>query len=132
MTVAALYQTGVIPSVPDVNLPHFDSNQVMGSAQAYEILHMPDAPLAVGSYAATAGLAAMGGIDRNRHSPSLAVVMTAKVIVDSLFAIKLVRDQIVRQERTFCVWCLATSAATLSMLFPAIAELRAAMDGESD
>ena len=126
MALGSLYQTGIIRRVPDVSLPHFDSNKVMGSAQAYEILHMPDAPLAVASYAATAGIAAMGGIARNRERPLLAWLMAAKVLIDSLFAAKLIRDQFVRQQRTFCIWCLATSAATLGMLIPALTEAVAA------
>lgn len=130
MSLASLYQTGVIRRVPDVSLPHFDSNAVMSSAQAYEILGMPDAPLAVASYAATAGLAAAGGIDRNIERPVLAVVMGLKVAFDSLVAAKLIRDQIVRQHRTFCIWCLATSAATISMLIPALAEVVATVASE--
>lgn len=126
MSLASLYQTGVIRRVPDVSLPHFDSNKVIASAQAYEILHMPDAPLAVASYAATAGIAAMGGIDRNRERPVLAFLTMVKVVIDSLFAAKLIRDQFVRQHRTFCIWCLVTSAATLGMLVPAVAEAVAA------
>lgn len=132
MSVASLYQTGVIPRVPDVSLPHFDSNKVMSSAQAYEILHMPDAPLAVASYAATAGIAAMGGIDRNRERPALAILMAGKVAIDSFFAAKLIRDQFVRQGRTFCVWCLATSAATLGMVIPAVLEALAAASLRKD
>lgn len=132
MSLAALYQTGVIRRVPDVSIRRFDSNQVMSSPQAYEILGMPDAPLAVGSYAATAGLAAIAGADRNRRQPLLALLLTGKVIIDSAFALKLVRDQFVRQHRTFCEWCLSTSAVTISMLIPAFLEFLDASKSRKD
>jgi len=122
MALAALYQTGVIRRMPDVSFPNFDSNKVMSSPQAYEILGMPDAPLAVASYAMTAGLAAMGGLERGGQLRFVTLMMAGKVVVDSFFAAKLVRDQFVRQHRTFCIWCLSTSAVTLSMLLPALCE----------
>lgn len=36
-----------------------------------------------------------------------------------------IRDQFVRQLRTFRIWCLVTSSVTVSMLVPAISELAA-------
>src|SRR6266540_4564427 len=67
MGVIALYQTGLIKHLPEPPLRMFDADRVDGSAEAYERFSMPDAVLGLGSYAATIGLAAMGGRDRARE-----------------------------------------------------------------
>jgi hypothetical protein len=45
MGVASLYQTGVVRRIPELPLALFDANRVEASAQAYQLLRMPDAPL---------------------------------------------------------------------------------------
>jgi hypothetical protein len=61
MSLISLYQTDVIKSLSDSPLPYFDSEKVNAGAEAYSKLSMPDAPIGLGSYVATLGLAAMGG-----------------------------------------------------------------------
>lgn len=60
MSVIALYQLGILRRVPEPPLRRFDSDNITGSAKAYSLLATPDAVLAMGSYALTMTLAAMG------------------------------------------------------------------------
>src|ERR1043165_1031580 len=78
MGLIALYQTGLIKHLPEPPLPMLDADKVNGSPQAYERFATPDAILGLGSYAATMGLAAMGGADRPRPLPGVAPAAAAK------------------------------------------------------
>jgi uncharacterized membrane protein len=113
MSLIALYQIGILKHVPEPSLPGFDADKVNGSAQAYEILQTPDAVLAVGSYAATAALAAMGPPDRARTMPWVPLVMAVKTAFDAVLAVKLLIEQPTRYQ-TFCLWCLLSAGATLT------------------
>jgi hypothetical protein len=62
--VVALYQLGILRRLPEPQLDGLDAEKVNGSAGAYRLLRTPDAVLGLGSYAATLGLAAMGGVGR--------------------------------------------------------------------
>ena len=68
MMPISLYQTGLIPHLPEPPLPGLDADAVDAAGRAYAIPATPDAILGLGGYAATA-LAAMGGPDRFRHHP---------------------------------------------------------------
>lgn len=96
------------------------------SAEAYQHLSTPDALLGLGSYAATAILAAMGGADRVQRQPWIPVAMSAKVLVDAVQAGKLTWDQWARQ-RAFCFWCLVATGATCATLPLALPEAYAAV-----
>ncbi len=82
MGVIALYQTGLIKHLPEPPLRMFDADRVDGSAEAYERFSMPDAVLGLGSYAATIGLAAMGGRDRARETPWIPLALAGKISFD--------------------------------------------------
>src|SRR5947208_15579452 len=82
MGVIALYQTGLIRHLPEPPLPRMDADRVDSSAEAYEKFIVPDAILGLGSYAATMGLAAMGGKDRAREMPLIPLAQAAKVAFD--------------------------------------------------
>src|SRR5919204_5081081 len=82
MGVIALYQMGLLKHLPEPPFPIFNADRVDASAEAYERFSMPDAVLGLGSYAATAGLAAMGGSDRQREMPLIPVALAAKVAFD--------------------------------------------------
>ena len=69
MVPISLYQTGVIPHLPEPPLPKLDADAVDAAPQAYALLATPDAVLGLGSYAVTVGLAAMGGERRAETSP---------------------------------------------------------------
>jgi uncharacterized membrane protein len=113
--VASLYQVGVIRHLPDFGLPGFHADEVDGSGEAYAVLGMPDAPLGVMSYAVTLTLASAGGPDRGREQRWLPLTLAAKALLDALYATQLTHDQIVKQ-RALCLWCLATTAASICAL----------------
>lgn len=114
MGVIALYQTGLIRHLPEPPLPRMDADKVDASAEAYEKFLVPDAILGLGSYAATMGLAAMGGKDRAREMPLIPLALAAKVAFDVANAARLSIDQWTKQ-RAFCFWCLIAAAATFAM-----------------
>lgn len=125
MGLIALYQTGLIKHLPEPPLPMLDADKVDASAEAYEKLATPDAILGLGSYAATMGLAAMGGADRLRAMPWVPLALAAKVAFDAANAAKLTVDQWTK-HRAFCFWCLLAAAATFAMVPLAIPETIAA------
>lgn len=120
MAFISLYQLGIIKHLPEPPLPKMDADKVDASAEAYEILWMPDAVLGLGSYAVTLSLAAMGPDNRARTRPWIPLALTAKTLADSLAAGKLTVDQWTK-HKAFCFWCLlaaATSIATLPLSIP--------------
>jgi hypothetical protein len=109
--VIALYQIGLIAHLPDPPLPGFDADKVHSSAEAYSLLAVPDAMLGLGSYAATAVLAAMGGPDRMTARPWLPLVLAGKVAFDVAQAVRLSWNEVTKQ-RALSVWSLFTMTAT--------------------
>ena len=125
MAAISLFQMGILKRVPEVHLPGADADKINGSAQAYEILQTPDALLAVGSYAATAALAAMGPPDRAKALPWAALGMGVKALADAAFAVKLLIDQPTKYQ-AYCCWCVTGALATLAIVPLAWPEARAA------
>jgi uncharacterized membrane protein len=112
MGIAAAYQTGVIARVPEPNVPGFDADKVDASAEAYQLLGMPDATLGLLSYATTLALAAAGGATRDRPR-WLSVALAAKASVDAAYAGKLTADQMTK-HKALCSWCLVAAAASFA------------------
>jgi hypothetical protein len=125
MSVIALYQLGILNRVPEPPLSRFASDDITGSAKAYSLLATPDAVLALGSYAATMTLAAMGSPDRANEQPLLPIALAAKVGFDAIVAAKYTLDEW-RKHRAFCFWCLVASAATFAAVPLVIPEARSA------
>ena len=125
MSAISLYQMGILESVPEVHLPGEDADAINGSAQAYEILQTPDAVLAIGSYAATAALAAMGPPDRVKTLPWPALGMGIKALADAAFAAKLLWDQPTKYK-AYCSWCVTGALASLAAAALAWPEAQAA------
>ncbi len=125
MGLIAAYQMGLIKHLPEPPLPRMDADKVDASEEAYEKLQMPDAFLGLGSYAATMGLAAMGGKDRASTSPLIPLALLAKASLDAAQAAKLTVDQAVKHQ-AFCFWCLLAAAATFASVPLAIPEALAA------
>ena len=126
MGVISLYQLGVIKHLPDPPLPGFDSDKVDASAEAYSLLSTPDGPIGLGSYAATLGLAAMGGADRANERPLLPLLLTAKVAFDALQAGKLTVDQVTK-HKALCSYCLVAAGCTFAAVPLVVPEARAAL-----
>lgn len=113
MGLIALYQMGILKHLPEPPLPMMNADQVDASAEAYEKFSMPDAVLGFGSYAATMGLAAMGGRDRTKTMPWIPIALAAKVAFDVANAAKLSVDQWTK-HKAFCFWCLIAAGATFA------------------
>lgn len=112
MSVIALYQTGVIKHLPEPPLPFFDADRIDASDEAYKRFATPDSLLGLGSYAMTAGLAAMGGRDRARW---ISLATAAKVAFDAGNALRLTVVQW-KHYRAWCFWCLIAAGATFAMV----------------
>ena len=125
MSAISLYQMGILKHVPEVHLPGEDADKINGSAQAYEILQTPDAVLAIGSYAATAALAAMGPPDRAASLPWPAVGMGIKALADAAFAVMLLIEQPTKYK-AYSSWCVTGALAALAVVPLAYPEARAA------
>ena len=128
MAVATLYQTGVVRRIPELPFGPFDAGRVEASAQAYQLLRMPDAPLAVVSFGLTAALAAGAGTGAGpgfgRRAELVRVALGAKALVDAVYGAKLMADQATKHGK-LCSWCLTTTVGAAIALGPALAEGRA-------
>ena len=120
MTVIAAYQTGLTRTLPELPFRPFDAPRVDASPQAYQLLGMPDALLALLSNATTMALIGAGGRDRPRWLRRLTAL---KAGVDAAYSAKLTVDQ-VRKHRSLCSWCLLTTASTFSALPDALRQAR--------
>lgn len=125
MGLITLYQTGVIRHLPEPRVRGLDADKVDASDEAYQYLSVPDGTLGLVSYAITITLAAVGGRDRARRRPWLALALTAKVLVDAAQAARLTYDQWAK-HRAFCTWCLVASGATFANVPFALREARSA------
>lgn len=123
MGIISLYQLGVIKHLPEP--PGFNADKVDASPEAYAWLATPDAVLGLGSYAATLGLAAMGGADRARQQPLIPLALAAKALFDAAQAGRLTVDQWTK-HRAFCSYCLVAAGATFAAVPFALPEARAA------
>ena len=112
MGLITLYQMGILRHLPEPPLPMLDADKVDASAEAYSRFSTPDGILGLGSYAMTAGLAAMGGQDRAKEQPWLPLALALKVAFDTSQAIRLFFDQKTRYH-AFCFWCLLSAGTTL-------------------
>jgi uncharacterized membrane protein len=126
MGVVVLYQTGVIRRIPELELPAFDADKVDASAEAYQILGMPDGAMGMASYATTLMLAAAGGKDRARTAPWLPLALAAKATIDAAQAARLTWSQWA-DHRAFCSWCLLAAGATFAVVPTTLPEARAAL-----
>jgi hypothetical protein len=125
MGLITLYQIGILRHVPEPPLPGLDADRVNGSLQAYSLLQTPDAVLGLGSYAATLGLAALGGADRSETMPWAPVALAVKAGADALIAAKLLADQ-PRKYRAFSAWSVLSAGAVFAILPLALPEAKLA------
>lgn len=125
MGFVSLYQLGVLRHLPDPPLPGFDADRVNGSDEAYP-LGIPDALLGLGSFTATAVLAAAGGPSRAGHTPWLPIGLAAKATADAAVAARLTCVQAFKL-RAFSLWSLLATAATFGILPLVMPEARRAL-----
>jgi uncharacterized membrane protein len=121
MGLIALYQVGLLKHLPEPPVPGFDADKVDASDEAYSYFQTPDAFLGLGSYAATMGLAAIGGKNRAQTQPWIPLALLAKTGADAAQAARLTVDQWTK-HKAFCFWCLLAAAATFAALPLAVPE----------
>jgi uncharacterized membrane protein len=126
MAVVVMYQMGVIRRIPEPPLPGLNAEKVDSSAEAYQILAVPDGALGLISYATTLTLAAAGGKNRARTAPWIPLALTLKASVDAAQAAKLTWDQWA-VHRAFCSWCLLAAGATFAVVPATLPEARQAL-----
>ncbi|MGD0443535.1 MAG: vitamin K epoxide reductase family protein [Edaphobacter sp.] len=122
----ALYQMGILKTVPEPRLPGFNTDKVTSSPEAYSHLSAPDALLGLVNYGVTACLAGAGAQNRWKTHPWVPLCMAGKVMMDVTLASKLAVDEWAK-NRAFCFWCLLTTAATFVALPLAVPEAKAAL-----
>jgi uncharacterized membrane protein len=125
MGLISLFQMGLIRHLPEPPLKGLDADKVDGSAEAYTRLATPDAVLGLGSYAATCGLAAMGGRNRAHLRPWIPLALGGKIAFDVAQAWRMIRQQWTTQK-AFCFWCLLCAGATFTTAALGFGEAREA------
>ena len=106
----ALYQTGVIPSLPDPAFAVFASERITMSKDAHP-LGVPDALLGIASFSTTLTLAIL-----SRRSLRARKLLGAKLVLDGSAA----AFNVVRQVVSFgklCSWCTGTAVAAGVMVY---------------
>jgi hypothetical protein len=128
MMAVGLYQTGIIRRLWNPAWRRLDSSRVAAVGPAYHPLGLPipDSLLGLVSYAATAALAGLGGPQRHRERPWLVLLMAGKVLGDAALGVVLFRVQWV-WYRTFCMYCVAATGASLAAVALMAPETRAAL-----
>ncbi len=126
MGMIALYQTGIIPHLPEPPIPGLNADKVDASAEAYKLLEIPDGILAIGNYTATAALAAMGGMYRAERQPWIPLAMAAKIGFDAYQSARLFINQ-VTQQKVLCSYCILADVMTLASIPLAVPETIAAI-----
>lgn len=125
--LVALYQTGIIPRLPDPPLPLIDSNRVDASDYAYKRFNTPDGLMMIATYAVTASLAGAGGKDRAQEQPLLPLAMGAKLLYDVITTVRLGQEEW-QENKAFCIYCQAATVATVASALLAIPEVMHAID----
>ena len=110
MLVLSQYQSGVLGRLPELPLPSFDANRVDASAEAYQLLGVPDATLGALNFSLTALLAGAGG---GRPTRWQVAALTLKTVVDVGWSIKLAVDQATKHKAA-CSYCLLTTVLALA------------------
>lgn len=108
--VVTLFQTGIIPHLPDPPLAVFDSDKVDASDYAYKRLQMPDAPAMIVTGGMTTLLASAGGEDRAQQLPWLPVALLGKTLIDLVTNVQLGREEW-QANKKLCFYCQASTAA---------------------
>lgn len=100
MVNVSLYQMEIVKHLPDppVKKPHFDSDKVNSSKEAYSF-GMPDGPLTIAVHAVNLALAAAGPLDRWRERPRLSLLAAGVAISQALMAGKYLSHQMCGVEK---------------------------------
>jgi uncharacterized membrane protein len=124
MVPPALLQTGIVRHLPDPPIRGFDSDKVNLSRDAFPF-GLPDATLALMSFASNVPLAAAGGADRAERMPWLPLLAFGKAARDAAVA-GWYFAKMPTKEKAWCAYCIAAFLANLGLLALALPEARQA------
>lgn len=120
MAAGVLVQTGILKKLPEIPSDQFDSDKVILSDEAY-MFGSPDAAIAVMSLASNLPLAAFGGADRAEKEPLIPIAATLKSMAD-LTVTGWYFHNMRYKEKTWCPYCMLTSAVNLAVFALTIPE----------
>jgi uncharacterized membrane protein len=124
--VVALYQTGIIKTLPDPPIDIFDSEKVDASDYAYKRLDTPDALMMITNYGVTAALAGAGGKNRAQDAPMIPIAMGVKTLIDTATALKLSQEEW-QENKKLCFYCQIATVASIASLALSIPEVLSAV-----
>jgi uncharacterized membrane protein len=125
--LVTLYQTGIVSHLPDPpGQQLFDADRVDASNYAYSRFNSPDGPIMVVNYALTGWLAAAGGLDRARRNPLIPIAMGIKLVLDSVVAAELAREEW-SENKAFCEYCQVATVCSVASLALAVPEVLTAV-----
>lgn len=125
LSVVALYQFGLLRSVPEPPLPGIDADRVDASGEAYAVLNTPDAALGIASAGLSLVLAGMGGAERHREQPWIPLALLAKSLLDAAGGVYLFAEQISKHKK-LCSWCTLSAGLLVATVPGVLPEARAA------
>ncbi|MDP9415431.1 MAG: vitamin K epoxide reductase family protein [Pseudomonadota bacterium] len=122
MAIVSLLQTGVVKHLPDppVEKPHFDTDKVNSSKEAYSY-GMPDAPLTIAAHSASLAIAAAGPPERYKNRPWLPLLATALALPQAAIAAKYLFYQMPKVDKAWCPYCVTDAVmhfATVALTIP--------------
>ncbi len=106
----ALYQTGVLSSLPDPPAPVFDSERITSSKEAHP-LGVPDALLGLASFGTTLALILLA-----KRNPAAKKLLGAKLALDAGAGAFNAGRQVVSFGK-LCSWCTGTAMAAGTMAY---------------
>ena len=123
--VVALYQFGLLRSVPELPLPGLDADRVDASGEAYVMLNTPDSTIGIASAGVSLLLAGVGGADRHEEQPWIPLLLLAKSVVDAAGGTYLFVEQVTKHKKV-CSWCTVSAGLLVATVPAVLPEARAA------
>jgi hypothetical protein len=121
--VISLFQIGLLKHLPP-KCGILDAEAVHGSRRAFALLGgTPDGVLGMGSYVATASLAAIGPPNRVTTMPALPLALGAKCLLDAVLSTWFSASQW-KDFRKLSPWTMVIAAATVGSLAAVTPEIR--------
>jgi uncharacterized membrane protein len=121
-SLISLYHLGLIKKLPDLPGKIFDTNMVNASKKAY-MMGVPDGPVTLVSYALNILMAGAGGTEKTGRSKIFDVILAGSVIGGAVGGVYYLNDMI-RNQKKACIYCLIGAALNFAMLPLAIKEIK--------
>jgi uncharacterized membrane protein len=125
LAVVALYQFGLLKSVPEPSLPGLGADAVDASGEAYVTLSTPDSAIGIASAGVSLVLAGMGGARRHEEQPWIPLALLAKSLLDAAGGLYLFAEQVTRHKKV-CSWCTVSAGLLVATVPVVLPEARAA------